>query len=127
MTGKRLCILAVEDEAIIAMELEAMLEDLGHEVIGPAPTVDSALALLRSSAPDAAVVDANLAGASARPIVEALTARGVPVILASGYEAPELRNLGLEAPLVRKPYGTKDLAKAIEAVCRAPTRQTGSD
>ena len=112
---------------MIAMELEDMLAELGHEVIGPAPTVAAALALLRASAPDVAVVDANLAGEPARPIVEALAERGVPVILASGYETPELRNLGLDAPLVRKPYGAKDLAKALHAVCRAPTRQNRSD
>ena len=120
MTGECLSVLAVEDEAMIAMELEDMLEDLGHEVIGPVATVDAALALLRASAPDAAVVDANLAGESAAPVVEALREAEIPVILATGYETPELKNLGLEAPLMRKPYGAKDLAKALQAVCRSP-------
>ena len=60
MSAERLRILAVEDEGLIAMELDDMLGDLGHEVIGPAATVESALRLLEGARPDAAVVDANL-------------------------------------------------------------------
>lgn len=124
MTGERLSILAVEDEAMIAMELEDMLEDLGLKVIGPASTVKAALALLRNSSPDAAIVDANLAGESAKPVVEALKSSGVPVIITSGYETLELRNLGLEASLVTKPYGADDLSEALRTIGRmerAPT------
>ncbi len=126
MSGiRRLSILAVEDEAMIALELEDMLEELGYEVIGPAATIEAALQLLERSSPDAAVVDANLGGETAKPIVDALRAEGVPVVLASGYEAHELRSFGLEGHLVRKPYNTLDLAKALEAVCAAPPRQSG--
>lgn len=117
-----LSILAVEDEALIAMELEDMLRELGHEVIGPAPTINAALSLLRTTHPDAAVVDANLAGQHAGPIIEALRENGIPVILTSGYEMDELRSLGLDAPLVRKPYGMRDLAKALQAI-RCPSTQ----
>lgn len=116
MARERLRILAVEDEALIAMELEDMLEELGHEVIGPASSVDAALALLRGAAPDAAVVDANLAGRSARPVIDALSDAGIPLVLASGYEARELRNLMIDGPLVRKPYSKSDLAGALRQI-----------
>ena len=116
MATERLRILAVEDEALIAMELEAMLEDLGHEVIGPASTVEDALALLQRAAPDAAVVDANLGGQSARPVVETLSKAGIPMVLASGYEARELNNLEISGVLVRKPYSERDLENALEEV-----------
>ena len=122
MTSDRLAVLAVEDEAVIALELENMLEDMGYDVIGPAANVEAALALLRSASPDAAVVDANLAGKSARPILEALQKDGIPLVLASGYEELELRNLGLEAPLVRKPYSAKDLSTALQAACGTQPR-----
>ena len=117
---ERLAVFAVEDEALIAMELEGMLQDLGHEVIGPTATVATALSLLRSSVPDVAVIDANLGGVSAAPIVEALREREIPVILASGYETRELRQLGLEGHLVKKPYSARDLAKGIATVCCLP-------
>lgn len=119
MAPERLRILAVEDEAMIAIELENMLADLGHEVIGPASTVDAALALLQETTPDAAVLDANLAGRSAQPIVEALTDAGVPMVLASGYEARELQNLQISGVLVSKPYTERDLAGAIAKVFAA--------
>jgi DNA-binding response OmpR family regulator len=118
MTAERLRILAVEDEALIAMELEDLLEDLGHEVIGPAATVEDALGLLERARPDAAIVDANLGGVSAEPVVEALTAAGIPVVLASGYDAQELKKLGLGAPMVGKPYSRRELAEALGTVSR---------
>jgi DNA-binding response OmpR family regulator len=121
MSAERLRILAVEDEGLIAMELEDLLGDLGHEVIGPAATVESALTLLEGARPDAAVVDANLGGESARPVVEALQAGGIPVVLASGYEPQDLETLGLGVPLLRKPYSRRELADALETVRRAAT------
>ena len=125
MLTERLNILAVEDEAMIAMELEDMLGKLGHEVVGPAATVEGALRLVQGCALDAAIVDANLGGESARPVVDALRAGGVPVVLASGYEARELSRLGLEGPLVRKPYSAGDLANALQSVRDAPPGRTG--
>lgn len=126
MTTERLRILAVEDEAMIAMELEDMLEELGHEVIGPAATVEEAVGLLEISAPDAAIVDANLGGTSAKPLVEALEARGVPFVLASGYDTLDLEKLGLQGPLVRKPYSCKDLARALETLLGGSRRAVSS-
>jgi CheY-like chemotaxis protein len=113
---ERLRILAVEDEAMIALELEDMLEDLGHEVIGPAASVEEALDLLQQASPDAAVVDANLSGESARPIVDALSRAGIPMVLASGYEARELLKLEISGVLVRKPYSGGDLASALAKI-----------
>ncbi|AZQ66890.1 response regulator [Silicimonas algicola] len=119
MTDEPLTILAVEDEALIAMELEDLLKDLGHNVMGPASTPAAAIELLQSRKPDVAVVDANLAGKSAQPVVDALKDAGVPVILASGYEPNELKQFGLEGLLVSKPYRAKDLARALEHVLRS--------
>jgi len=101
---------------MIALELEDMLEDLGHEVIGPAASVEEALDLLQQASPDAAVVDANLSGQSARPIVDALSRAGIPMVLASGYEARELLKLEISGVLVRKPYSGGDLANALAKI-----------
>lgn len=116
MTAEQMTILAVEDEAMIAMELVDMLEALGHEVIGPAATLEDALALLETSSLDAAIVDVNLGGASAKPLVEALRASGVPIVLASGYDTSDLASFGLVEPLIRKPYSCKDLTNALASV-----------
>jgi DNA-binding response OmpR family regulator len=53
-------ILIVEDEALVAMELRLVLEDLGYAVVGAAPDARSARALATLGAADLALVDIHL-------------------------------------------------------------------
>lgn len=122
--NERLSVLAVEDEAMIAMELADMLGDLGYAVSGPVPTVEDALACLRRSKPDAAVLDLNLAGDSAAPVLEALRTMGIPFVIASGYEQNEFESSGGDGPRLRKPYSARDLARALAAAGVFPTTAT---
>ena len=57
-------ILIVEDEPMIALELEEFLIDAGFKIAAIAGKLEKALALIESGACDAAIVDANLAGVS---------------------------------------------------------------
>jgi two-component system, response regulator PdtaR len=84
--------LVVEDEFLIAMELEQTLRRAGYQVVGPAPSVGTALELLRQVHPDAAVLDVNLAGERVTPVAEVLRAMAIPFVLASGYAAADLRD-----------------------------------
>lgn len=59
--AKPLRILIVEDEFLIALELESLLQDQGHDVVGIAATSDHAMALGQQLAPDLAFVDIHLA------------------------------------------------------------------
>jgi len=52
-------IMIVEDEMLVALELEAILEDLGHAPVGIAPDMPMALELANTR-PDLAIVDLNL-------------------------------------------------------------------
>jgi CheY-like chemotaxis protein len=54
-------VLVVEDEAIIAFDLEMQIEDLGHESVGVAPNIATALALAEATRPDIALIDLTLA------------------------------------------------------------------
>lgn len=56
----RALVLVVEDEMMIAFDLQMMLEDNGCRVLGPVASVDSALRLLEDTRPDVAVLDGNL-------------------------------------------------------------------
>lgn len=105
----------VEDEALIAMELEDIVEDLGHEVAGLASNMDAALDTLRTLVPppDAAIVDANLGGKLAAQVVEELRRRNVPTVLASGYSMAELSGIGFDGPTVAKPYAVRDIEAAL--------------
>lgn len=83
-------ILVVEDEFLIAMELEQTLRSAGYRVLGPAPNVRTALELLQRERPHAAILDVNLGGERVTPVAEVLRAMSVPFVLASGYGAAEL-------------------------------------
>jgi CheY-like chemotaxis protein len=115
-TLRSLRVLVVEDEAILALDLSDILEDLGHEVIGPAPSVARALSLLEGLAtpPDAAIIDMNLGGEMSTEVVERLEGTHTRVIVASGYGSHELDRLGVSCPVVRKPYNRKRIAAALE-------------
>ena len=60
-------VLIVEDEPMISLLLEDWLNELGHEVVGPARDSRSALALIGSASPDAAIVDVSLRGETGYP------------------------------------------------------------
>jgi DNA-binding response OmpR family regulator len=101
-------ILVVEDETLIAMELELALTEAGFDVIGPVPEVTAALALLARRRPDAAVLDVSLRGERVTPVAEALRAMRVPFVLTSAYGGEDLapdaalacaRNVGKPARL----------------------------
>ena len=53
-------VLVVEDEALIAMDLQALLEEAGYQVLGPANSSAAALALIDNEEPDVALLDVNL-------------------------------------------------------------------
>ncbi len=73
-------ILIVEDEMLVAMNLEAILEDIGHEPVGIVPDLDSAEPFYEAAL-DLALVDLNLRdGLTGPQIAERLTSRGVPVL-----------------------------------------------
>lgn len=57
-------VLIVEDEALLAMDIEAMIEDSGHEVVGEAASLDEVRALAAMAGPDVAFVDIQLANGS---------------------------------------------------------------
>ncbi len=73
-------ILVVEDEALVAMQLEDMLGELGHEVAASCARLDEAVATAQTVACDMAVLDINLAGQKSFPVAEALKSRGAPFL-----------------------------------------------
>lgn len=109
-------ILVVDDDALIAMELGERLTDMGYEVLGPAHSIAEAEAVLARTTPDAALLDASLAGgASSVPLAVTLHAKGVRVAFCTGYDRvkgapPELAN----APVLTKPVSDNDIKTCLE-------------
>jgi len=112
---KRLRMLIVEDEGLVAMLIEDMLEDLGCEVAGSLSTVSQALKWLEDGgAADAALLDVNLGGDTVWPVAEALEARGIPFAFTTGYG--QLNKPRFEhAPLLGKPIKPERLEQVLRA------------
>ena len=107
-------VLIAEDEAVVALDLSVMVEDLGHDVIGPAYSLDQGLALARASPkPDFAVLDVNLKDDVSLPIADILMERDVPFIFLSGYQKEFLPSAYVSIPLLAKPCTNRQLADIL--------------
>lgn len=77
-------ILIVEDEILVAADLEATIEDLGHSSVGIAPDMNAAM-MLAQQKPDLALVDLNLRDGETGPLIgEELARSGVAVVFVTG-------------------------------------------
>jgi CheY-like chemotaxis protein len=106
-------ILIVEDEALVALQLEDMLAELGHEVAASCARLDEAVATARTVACDVAVLDINLSGQKSFPVAEALKSRGLPFFFATGYGASILPPGLVGTRVLHKPYSLEDLEAAL--------------
>lgn len=108
-TGERLLgkrVLIVEDEALLAFELQLAFEDDGAEVVGPAHSLMHALETITHDRNiDYAVLDVDLGGEDVYPIAELLFQRGVPFVFHTGH--------GSRAHLTQMFPGTMTLAKPV--------------
>jgi len=107
-------VLIVEDSLLLALELEAGLEDAGVVVVGCAAELSEALAMVEMDF-DVAVLDADLNGQSVAPVAELLRTMGRPFVFATGY-ADKAAPMGFDAPIVRKPYNVHQIARAVAGV-----------
>ena len=78
-------VLILEDEALIALNLQDELQDAGYAVAGPFTTCAAALAWLQTATPDAAILDAALKDGPCREIALELSRREVPFLIYSGH------------------------------------------
>jgi CheY-like chemotaxis protein len=116
MPLSRCNILIVEDQAIIALNLESAVEKSNGQVIGPASTVREALKLLHTNEVDAAILDANLPDGDVTPVAERLIVAGIPFLINTGVAVPlQLRRYpGLT--VFRKPTPSSRLIRELAAL-----------
>ena len=109
----------VEDELLIALELQHIVEQLGGTVVGPAGSVEGALQLLSETPPDAALLDANLREGRVTPVAQACRDRSVPFALVTGYGRLELEEPLLQsAPRVRKPFDRRAIHNVLAVMLK---------
>ncbi len=107
-------ILMVEDSFMVILTLEAMCQDVGWTVIGPATRLNEALALARSETFDVALLDVNLDGEMTWSVADVLKARGIPFAFSTGYQkATILPDRFAGEHVMTKPYRTEDVAQHL--------------
>jgi ActR/RegA family two-component response regulator len=106
-------VLIVEDQYLIADEMSRAVKALGGAVVGPCPTVETAIARLESETVGFALLDLNLRGEQVLPVADELTRRGVPFAFATGYEDWVIPPQYRQRPRIQKPVSDVALRKAI--------------
>ncbi|CAN7381812.1 GAF domain-containing protein [Rhizobium sp. LjRoot30] len=109
-----LTVLLVEDQMLIAMDVEAMLIGAGVAYVATTGSAADALHRLDKLAPDVAVLDVNLGTGTSLPVAEELRRRGIPFVFATGYGESTLIPASLAGtPIIRKPYDAEGLLPSL--------------
>ena len=98
---------------LVAMNIEDMLLDLGHEVAGLASRLEPALALAGEGDFDLAMLDVNLAGKPSFPVAHVLAQRGIPFLFATGYGVSGIIEDFRSCTVLQKPFRKGELALAL--------------
>lgn len=106
-------IVVAEDNALVSLQLQRMLAQLGYTVVGSATDLESAQRLCATVNFDAAVLDINLRGATVYPLALELRARSQSFVLATGYDFNALPDALRDAVLLEKPHDKRELAVAL--------------
>jgi DNA-binding LytR/AlgR family response regulator len=106
-------ILVVEDEGLIALNLELILRRFGCDIVGPISEVGDIIDAARMHRPDGAFLDVNLRGRKVFEVLPEMMGLGIPCVLSSGYDDPMVfpaafRNM----PRIAKPFDETALRRA---------------
>jgi len=108
-------ILVVEDELMIRMLLEDMLGELGYTVAAEAARIEEALDAAKNADFDIAILDVNLNGQPISPVADALVARGMPFVFATGYGERGLPEPYRDRPTLKKPFQMDGLKQMLQS------------
>lgn len=115
-------ILVIEDQAVVALDLQRTLREAGYRVVGPATSLPAVEALLARGKLDAAIVDADAAGGDAGRLAFVMADRladaGVPVLFLTSRSNP-LPDRFAGAPILEKPFSRPRLLEELTNVMAA--------
>jgi PAS domain S-box-containing protein len=118
LQGKR--ILVIEDEPLVAMDVESSLTAAGCKVVGPAATLERAKLLIEESDCDAVLLDVNLAGQPVDELATLLTRNNCPFAFVTGYGREALPPGFRGAVVLGKPFGADQLLATVEVLLYQP-------
>ncbi len=107
-------VLIVEDDFLISMELEAVLEDAGADIVGLCRTVSEALAVVDRHALAIAILDVRLGRELVTPVARRLAERGIPFVFYTG----QVDIVSLQAewpgyPIIQKPAHPNTIVRVL--------------
>ena len=117
-------VLVVEDEVLIAMEVEDMLREFGAADVTLCGTYEVASRAVETTDASVGIFDVNLHGRVATPLIERFMARGGRAVVASGQtNDPHIK--ALDVVVLAKPYDEESMARALRQVAKgkAPGRK----
>ncbi len=123
-------LLLVEDEPFIALDLELLSTSAGHEVVGVADSLDTAIALARSAEPQAALVDINLRdGFSGVQVSQVLSREGgVCVAFITGNAEQIPPDFAGAVAVLEKPFtqaGVQEMLGLLQSACDGEAPSVG--
>ena len=111
-------VLIVEDEAIIAMDMEFAVLDAGARCVEVAPDNRTALRLIDEIAPDVVLLDYRLADGDSEPTARRAREAGIPVVFHSGHAQREaLEKSYPDAVILPKPSALGLILRTLAEVC----------
>jgi PAS domain S-box-containing protein len=111
-------VLVLEDEALIAMQVEDALSAVGCLVVGPATRIPEAFDLIYAAEIDAALLDINVAGERSFAVADILASKGIAFAFVTGFDAASTVPARFQgAPVIAKPFETAKLTAIVERLC----------
>lgn len=108
-------VLICEDEPLIALDLEQMVYDVGHEPLGPVRNFADALEAADSARPAVAIIDLNLAdGATGANLARLLHERGIRIVVLSGMTDVIPALAGIPHVFIQKPINPDAVTAVLE-------------
>ncbi len=110
-------ILIVEDEPLIAMSLSWELEEAGHEIIGPASSIETAVSLARAHRVELALLDIDLQNrGDGIVLAKRMREMDIPALFISGQFLDAHQNADLAMGYISKPFNPVDVARSVAVV-----------
>lgn len=119
LSGAR--ILIVEDQALVALDLEATLKQHGAVILGPFLGLEEALKALAAGAPiDGAILDVDLGDRNVFDLADRLAKRRVPFVFHTGHpDIDRLHSRYTDVPVLLKPARAEDIAYQLGGLLAA--------
>jgi CheY-like chemotaxis protein len=114
-------VLVVEDEYLVALDIEMELTGAGVETVMIVTTLQQAAAALEENTPDCVLLDVSLSDGSSYDLARRLKASGIPFGFVSGYSDSSAFPADLvESPLLGKPFDQQALQDFVFGLVSAP-------